>query len=125
MVLRVPFLDLIKYTGSLKTLEEDSECATREGSTVGRLRFTVKTNGSLVEATQAAIVGMNMPGIMQKADNSTEDGGNVGGAVHEVSGQMQEIKIIVSPLVESLKIFADLVTSFPRQVAITPMHTPS
>lgn len=94
MVLRVPFFDLIKYTGSLKTLEEDIECATKEGSTVGRLKFTVKTNGSLVEATRAAIVGMNMPGMVQKADNNVEDGGNVGGAVHEVAGQMQDIKII-------------------------------
>lgn len=86
--------------------------ATKEGSTVGRLKFTVTTKTSVnpIDEAQAAVAGLKTPGVMQKVDNVVKFGGDLQDTVTGDSDRFQAIETIMSPLVENLKIFTDLVT---------------
>lgn len=85
------------------------------GSIKGRLEFNIrniKKNGHPNDLARPAVEGLKAPGVLRKVGVVVEGASSAVNASNAASDDLQAVETVVSPFVENLKIFADVMTEF-------------
>ena len=106
--------DVVSFNKTIVPARTNSELA---GSS-GVLEFTVEVkpdaDADPTSAARTAVDGLTTPGVLQTAAAAVEGYNAAADAVADASDQLSNVEALVSPLVENMKIFADLVTTFSK-----------